>query len=121
MEFNPIYKIRESHNITVSFLNFKPQNFKLSISNPKEEYVAYVSILSRISNYQGLGRKNKHEILKTDRNNHQHTATICRKGGANHHEHGTCAIRRIGTKQREMDMLPCVTRNTQQLECSQTS
>ena len=52
---------------TVSFHNFKSQNFKLSVSNPKNKYVAYVSVLSQISNYQGLGRKNKHEILKADR------------------------------------------------------
>ena len=52
---------------TVSFHNFKSQNFKLSVSNPKNKYVAYVSVLSHISNCQGLGRKNKHDILKTDR------------------------------------------------------
>ena len=52
---------------TVSFHNFKSQNFKLSVSNPKSKNVAYVSILSHISNCQGLGRKNKHTILKTDR------------------------------------------------------
>ena len=52
---------------TVSFNNFKSQNFKLSVSNPKNKYVAYVSVLSPISNCQGLGRKNKHQILKTDR------------------------------------------------------
>ena len=51
---------------TVSFHNFKSQNFKLSVSNPKSRYVAYVSVLSQTSNCQGLGRKNKHEILKTD-------------------------------------------------------
>ena len=51
---------------TVSFHNFKSQNFKLSVSNPNNTYVAYVSILSQISNCQGLGRKNKFEILKTD-------------------------------------------------------
>ena len=33
----------------------------------KEKYVAHLSVLSRISNCQGLGRKNKFEILKTDR------------------------------------------------------
>ena len=49
------------------FHNFKSQNLKLSVSNPKSKYVAYVSVLSRISNCQGLSRKNKHEILKTDR------------------------------------------------------
>ena len=54
---------------TVSFHNFKSQNFKLSVSNPESKYVAYVSVLSQISSCQGLGRKNKHEILKTDRNN----------------------------------------------------
>ena len=52
---------------TVSFHNFKPQIFKLSVSNPKSKSVAYLSVLSRISNCQSLGRKNKHEILKTDR------------------------------------------------------
>ena len=50
-----------------SFHNFKSRNFKLSVSNPKNKYAAYVSLLSRISNCQGLGRKNKFEILKTDR------------------------------------------------------
>ena len=52
---------------TVRFHNFKSQNFKLSVSNPKSKYVAYVSVLSKNQNRQGLGRKNKHEILKTDR------------------------------------------------------
>ena len=51
----------------VNFHNFKSQNFKLSVSNPKSKYVAYLSVLSQISNCQGLGRKNKHNILKTDR------------------------------------------------------
>ena len=50
---------------TVSFHNFKSQNFKLSVSNPQGKYVAYSSVLYRISNCQSLGRKNKHEILKT--------------------------------------------------------
>ena len=53
--------------MTVSFHNFKSQNFKLSVANPKSKYVAYLSVLSQISNCQSLGRKNKHEILKTDR------------------------------------------------------
>ena len=53
-------------NHTVSFHNFKSQNFKLSVSNPKSKYVAYLSVLPRISNCQGLGRKNRHDILKTD-------------------------------------------------------
>ena len=52
---------------TVSFHNFKSQNFKLSVSIPKSKYVVYLSVLSQISNCQSLGRKNKHEILKTDR------------------------------------------------------
>ena len=56
---------------TVSFPNFKSQNFKLSVSNPKSKYVAYVPVLSRISNCQGLGRKYKHETLKTDRMQHR--------------------------------------------------
>ena len=47
---------------TVSFHNFKSQIFELSVSNPKNKYVAYVSILSQISNCQGLGRKNNFEI-----------------------------------------------------------
>ena len=34
---------------TVSFHNFKSQNFKLSVSNPKSKYVAYLSVLSQIS------------------------------------------------------------------------
>ena len=33
---------------TVSFHNLKSQNFKLSVSNPKSKYVAYVSVLSEI-------------------------------------------------------------------------
>ena len=53
--------------VTVSFHNFKSQNLKLSVSNPKSKYVAYVSVLSQTSSCQGLGRKNKHENLKTDR------------------------------------------------------
>ena len=52
---------------TVSFHNFKSQNLKSSVSNPKSKYVAYLSALSQISNCQGLGRKNKYDILKTDR------------------------------------------------------
>ena len=47
---------------TVSFHNFKSQDFELSVSNPKIIYVAYLSALSRISNCQSLGRKNKHEF-----------------------------------------------------------
>ena len=54
---------------TVSFHNFKSQNFKLSVSNPKIKYVAYLSVPSQISNCQGLGRNNKHDFLKTDRTN----------------------------------------------------
>ena len=57
------------YRCTVSFHNFKSQNFKLSVSNPKSKYVAYSSVLSQISNCQGLGRKNKHDNLKTDCNN----------------------------------------------------
>ena len=52
---------------TVSFHNFKSQKIKLSVSNPNNKYVAYVSVLSQISNCQGLGRKNNFEIMKTDR------------------------------------------------------
>ena len=57
----------QSRTYTVSFHNFKSQNLKLSVSNPKSKYVAYLSVLSHISNCQSLGRENKHEILKTDR------------------------------------------------------
>ena len=56
-----------SRNGTDSFHNFKSQNLKLSVSNPQSKYVAYLSVLSQISNCQSLGRKTKHEILKTDR------------------------------------------------------
>ena len=58
------------HMFTVSVHNFRSQNFKLSVSIPKHKYVVYVSVLSRISNCQGLGRKNKHEHSTTDRNDH---------------------------------------------------
>ena len=64
---NSMTKRNKYHDTTVSFHNVKSQNFKLSVSNPESKYVAYLSILSRISNCQGLGRKNRHEILKTDR------------------------------------------------------
>ena len=56
---------------TVSFHIFKSQNLWLSVSNPKSKYVAHLSVLSQIQNCQGLGRKNKHEILKTDRTGEQ--------------------------------------------------
>ena len=62
-----IYAVRISPTNTVSFHTFKSQNYKLRVSNPKRKYVVYLSVLSRISNCQGLGRKNKFEILKTDR------------------------------------------------------
>ena len=69
-----VFNFRRNRNIsaskqtdTVIFHNFQSQNFKLSVSNPKSKYVAYLSVLSQISNCQGLGRKNKHEILKADR------------------------------------------------------
>ena len=52
---------------TVSFHNFKSQSFKSSASNPKSRYVAFASVLSQMSNRQSLGRKHKHEMLKTDR------------------------------------------------------
>ena len=52
------------------FSYFQSQILKLSVSNPKSKYVAYLSVLSQISNCQGLGRKNKHKILKTDRSSH---------------------------------------------------
>ena len=62
------FEIRDStYCVTVSFHNSKSHNFKLSVWNPKIKYVAYLSVLSQISNCQGLGRENKHENLKTDR------------------------------------------------------
>ena len=45
---------------TVSFHNFKSQNFKLSVSDPKSKYVVCFSVLSQISNCQSLGRKHEH-------------------------------------------------------------
>ena len=60
---------------TVSCHNFKSQNVKLSVSNPKNKHVAYVSVLSRISNCQSLGRKNKHAFLKADRSTTTTTTT----------------------------------------------
>ena len=62
---------------TVSFHNFKSKNIKLSVSNPKSKYVAYVSILSQISNCQGLGRKKENEIMKTYRNNNNTNDSLC--------------------------------------------
>ena len=53
-----------NNNDTVSFHNFKSQNFKLSVSNPKNKHVAYLSVLSQISNCQGLGRKIKFDFWK---------------------------------------------------------
>ena len=59
--------VSSRHEHTVIFHNFKSQNFKLSVSNPANKHVAYLSVLSQISNCQGLGRKNKHAILKAYR------------------------------------------------------
>ena len=57
-----------SHVIVMaSFHKFKSQDFKSSVSNPKNKHVAYVSVLSQISNCQGLGRKNNFKCLKTYR------------------------------------------------------
>ena len=66
---------------TVSFHNFKSQNVKLSVSNPKSKYVAYLYVLSQISNCQSLGRKNKHEILKTDRRKQRPARRSCARAG----------------------------------------
>ena len=60
---------------TVSFQNLKSRNFKLSVSNPESKSVACLSVLSQISNCQSLGRKNKFEILKTDRKDPKGTNT----------------------------------------------
>ena len=38
---------------TVSFHNFKSQNFKLSVSNAKSKYVDNLSVLSQISKLPG--------------------------------------------------------------------
>ena len=56
-------------NIRQVFIISNRNIFKLSVSNPKIKYVAYLSVLSQLSNSQGLGRKNNFEVLKTDRNN----------------------------------------------------
>ena len=79
--------------ITVSFHNFKSQDFKLSVSNPKSKYVAYLSVLSHSSNCQGLGRKNKHEILKTDRTTTT-TTTIHNddNGNSNSNSNNDCSL-----------------------------
>ena len=63
----PLTSVWSREQCTVSFHNSKSQKFKLSVSNPKSKYVVHLSVLSQISNCQSLGRKNKHEILKTDR------------------------------------------------------
>ena len=62
-----VFNLKSNDVYTVSFHKFKSQNFKLSVSNPKSESVACLSVLSQISNCQGLGRRNKFEIMKTDR------------------------------------------------------
>ena len=62
--------------ITASFHNFKSQNLKLRVSNPENKYVVCLSVLSQISNCQGLGRNNKFEILKTDRNNQRQDSRV---------------------------------------------
>ena len=56
-----------SYSITVSVHDFKWQKNKLSVSNPESKDIAYLSVLSQISNCLGRSRKNKHTILKTDR------------------------------------------------------
>ena len=65
--FTLVLCVPSSWSCTVSFHNFKSQNFKLSVSNPKNKHVAYLSVLSQISNCQGLGRKKELEMLKTYR------------------------------------------------------
>ena len=50
---NP-YEIR-----TVSFHNFKSQNFKLSVSNPKSKYVACLSV---VSNFKLPGSRPQKQI-----------------------------------------------------------
>ena len=52
---------------TASFHNFKSQISNRETQILKGKCVAYLSVLSRISNCQSLGRKNEHEILKTYR------------------------------------------------------
>ena len=51
----------------VSCNNFKSQKKQIERLKSKSKYVAYVPVLSQISNCQGLGRKRKHTILKNDR------------------------------------------------------
>ena len=61
----PLACAHKSHEdrTTVSFHNFKSQNLKSSVSNPKSKYVDYLSVLPQMSNCQGLGRKNKHAFF----------------------------------------------------------
>ena len=46
-------KTKSTKQHTVSFHNFKSQKIKLGVSNPKNKYVAYLSVLSQISNLPG--------------------------------------------------------------------
>ena len=41
-------RLRGVFRSTASFHNIKSQNFKFSVSNPKSEHVAYLSVLSQI-------------------------------------------------------------------------
>ena len=69
---------------TVSFHNFKSQNFKLSVSNPKSKYIANLSVLSQISNCQSLGPKKHDEILKTERTGTGCTVMLVQVHGLRH-------------------------------------
>ena len=51
----------------VGFHNLNLRIFHLRVSNPNKLIVDVVLTRCRISMCQGLGRKNKHEHLKTDR------------------------------------------------------
>ena len=64
MSLTPFAHFKQTYEIhvfaspsTVSFHNFKSQNFKLSVSNPKSKYVAYLSVMSQISNCQSRPQK----------------------------------------------------------------
>ena len=59
--------------ITIYNATYKTTYSRMHLTLPRRDpillgkYVAYWSVLSQISNCQGLGRKNKREVLKNDR------------------------------------------------------
>ena len=66
---------------------------KIERLKSKNKYVAYVSVLSQILNCQGLGRKNKHEILRSDCNDNNHLAARGGRGRRRAERRGAAAGR----------------------------